>query len=231
MRHNSLISAVNGSSNGEGLDGNITINTQFLVAVPSENSDIVANGFGRSPGSNIQITAQGIFGTEFRERLTPKSDIVATGKVTLNTPGVDPSRGLAQLPTNVVDPTRLIDRHCTAQTGTDQRSSFTVTGRGGLPSSPNEPLRNEEVITNWITIDKEETEKEEKPDHAATNDKTTSATPKPLVEAQGWVYGPNGEIILTAESSTVTPQQPWLITPSCPGSQVDKQSQENPIIP
>jgi filamentous hemagglutinin family protein len=218
MRHNSLISAVNGSPNGEGLDGNITINTQFLVAVPSENSDIVANGFGRTPGSNIQITAQGIFGTEFRERLTPKSDIVATGKVTLNTPGVDPSRGLAQLPTNVVNAEELIDRHCTPNQSSDQRSSFTVTGRGGLPPSPNEPLRNEEVITNWITLPSEE----ESPD-AATNNKPTNSNNQPLVEAQGWAINEQGQVVLTATATTVTPQNPWLPSPSCPSSQARTQ--------
>ncbi|MEH2010885.1 hypothetical protein [Nostoc sp.] len=57
LRYQSLISATSGVAGNNGLDGNIDIDTKFLVAVPSENSDIIANGFGRTPGSNIQVNA------------------------------------------------------------------------------------------------------------------------------------------------------------------------------
>lgn len=217
MRHNSLISAEAG---GIGNGGNIDIDAGFIVAVPKEDSDIVANAVeGR--GGNINITTQGIYGFKYRPQRTPLSDITASsqfgvdGIVEINTPFVDPSQGLAQLPTNVVDPTKLIDRHCTPTQSSDRRSSFTVTGRGGLPPSPNEPLRNEEVITNWITLPSEE----ENPD-AATHDQSTNSTNQPLVEAQAWVINEQGQVVLTAETTTVTPQTSWLPSPSCPASQV-----------
>jgi filamentous hemagglutinin family protein len=211
MRHNSLISAVNGTPDGDGLDGNITINSQFLVAVPKENSDIVANGFGRTPGSNIQVTAQGIFGTQFRERQTPKSDIVATGTVTLNTPGVDPSRGLGELPANLVDASRQIDRRC--RSGSTQRNSFTITGRGGIPQGPNDLLQGESIITpNWVSVDSN-VSNNTPPAPAPTIPRTSA--PKQLVEAQGWMINEKGVVVLTASAPTANPQGEWLPEPNC----------------
>jgi large exoprotein involved in heme utilization and adhesion len=71
---------------------------------PNEDSNIIANAF-KGRGGNINITTQGLFGIEFHPRLTPQSDITASsefginGTVQINTPGIDPNRGLAQLPT------------------------------------------------------------------------------------------------------------------------------------
>lgn len=126
-----------------------------------------------------------------------------------NTPNVDPSRGLGDLPTDVVDGTRLIDNRCTPA-GAAQRSSFVITGRGGIPPSPNEPLQGESVITDWVTLNSEV-------ENTNTVPKANPArsTPKPLVEAQSWVYGANGEVILTAQSPTVTPYKSWQTSPSC----------------
>lgn len=101
MGGNSTISAINGNVDSIGLDGNIEIDTEFLVAIPGENSDIVATGFGRSGGSNIRITAtapQGIFGIQYQEQLTPDNDIVATETVELNTLVLEPSFTVINLP-------------------------------------------------------------------------------------------------------------------------------------
>ncbi|HEY9668954.1 MAG TPA: S-layer family protein, partial [Coleofasciculaceae cyanobacterium] len=195
--------------------GNITINAGFIVAVPKENSDIIANAFeGR--GGRIAIAAQGIFGIEPRPRLTPKSDITASsdlgidGTVQTNTLGVDPSRGLGELPSNVVDATRLIDRRCTPNSRTQERSRFIITGRGGLPPSPNDTLQNESVISNWVSLNSDvETSV---PPQTAT---PTSSDFQPLVEAQGWYFNEKGEVILTAKAAKVTPQGDWLSLPEC----------------
>jgi large exoprotein involved in heme utilization and adhesion len=61
LRRGSRISTDAGNANG----GNITINTDTLVAVPKENSDITANA-QQGSGGRVSITAQGIFGTQFR---------------------------------------------------------------------------------------------------------------------------------------------------------------------
>jgi large exoprotein involved in heme utilization and adhesion len=203
MRRNSLISA---EARGEGNSGNIGINTQFVIAIPEENSDIIASAFR---GGNIEITAQGIFGTEFRERLTPLSDITATGTVTFNLPDVDPNRGLLQLPTGLVDPTRLIDRSCNAG-GAALASSFIFTGRGGIPPSPLDVLESDAIVSNWVSLD-EEIPTQTYPESVTPN----SSQPRQIIEAQGWVKLANGQIILVAESPTVTPQGNWQNPKGC----------------
>jgi large exoprotein involved in heme utilization and adhesion len=213
----SLISA-NALEDANG--GNVTIDSTFIVATPptgAKGSDITANA-NRGNGGRVNITTQGLFGIEFRDNLTPDNDITASseagldGEVAINQPDVDPSRGLAELPTDVVDATRQIDRRCTPA-GAAQRSSFVVTGRGGLPPNPTDPLTGETVIADWVTLDSEE----ENTITAAPEANPTSTTPKQLVEAQGWVYGSDGQVILVAEAPTATPQSPWSTSPSCQG--------------
>ncbi|MEO0407208.1 MAG: filamentous hemagglutinin N-terminal domain-containing protein, partial [Cyanobacteria bacterium P01_A01_bin.135] len=79
LRRNSLISTEAGKAEGAGNGGDVSISSDFLVALANENSDIVANAFtGR--GGNIAITAQGILGIEPQETNTPQSDITASSR-------------------------------------------------------------------------------------------------------------------------------------------------------
>ncbi|HEY9834247.1 MAG TPA: filamentous hemagglutinin N-terminal domain-containing protein, partial [Stenomitos sp.] len=98
LRNGSSITTNATGSNIPG--GNINIDTDNLVAVPNENSDISANS-ANFRGGNVTVRASGLFGIEFREQLTPLSDITATGvssdfsgTVDIITPGIDPARGL-----------------------------------------------------------------------------------------------------------------------------------------
>jgi large exoprotein involved in heme utilization and adhesion len=153
LRHNSLISATAG---GQGNGGNIKINSPFIVAVPAENSDIIANAF-KGRGGNININTFGIYGLQFRSRLTPRSDITASsdfgvnGTVQINTLGVDPSHGLNNLPINVVDAEKLVGDRCSASLES-RRSQFVVFGRGGLPPTPQEVLNGDALTINWVTL-------------------------------------------------------------------------------
>ncbi len=215
MDNESLISA-NALEQANG--GNVKIDSTFIVATlptGSKGSDITANAY-QGNGGRVNITTQGLFGTQFRPKQTPDNDITASsefginGEVTINQPNVDPRRGLSELPTTVVDATRQIDRRCNP-TRADQRSSFVITGRGGLPPSPNDPLQDEAVVNNWVTLDsKTENTKSEVPKANPTN-----TAPKQLVEAQSWVYDPDGRVILVAQAPTATPQSPWQPSPSC----------------
>ncbi len=218
MRHGSEISTSAGTERAGGDGGNINIDAEFIVGIPSENSDITANAF-QGRGGNINITTQRIFGLEYRPRLTPQSDITASsefgvnGTVQINTPGIDPNRGLAQLPANVVDATGLIDRRCAVAGGTAQTSRFTVTGRGGLPPNPNETLNEEGLLEDLGTSAMAR-------DRATTGVQTAavasaSSSPNRLVEAQGWIIGADGKVILTAQAPTATPQHPWQTPASC----------------
>ncbi|MBE9118239.1 filamentous hemagglutinin N-terminal domain-containing protein [Lusitaniella coriacea LEGE 07157] len=150
MRDNSLISTTAGQSGAGGNGGNINITAPSIVGVPTENSDITANAF-TGDGGNIQITTNNIFGLQFRPQLTPKSDITASsqfgvnGTVTVNRLDVDPAQGLTQLSVNLTDPSERIISSCAAAQG----NRFIVTGRGGFPPNPNEPLRSS---STWSDI-------------------------------------------------------------------------------
>ncbi|MDZ8221513.1 S-layer family protein [Nostoc sp. ChiVER01] len=209
LRHQGLISATSGVAGSNGVDGNINIGTKFLVAVPSENSDIIATGFGRSPGSNIQVNAQGIFGTQFRQQLSPESDIVATGQVTLNTPDVEPKSGLVNLPTVPID--TEVAQTCQAG-GTFAKSSFTITGRGGLPPNPTTDILTPDLVhVDLVSLNPNS----DNPDRSFVPSKTTTPAPEPIIEATGLALNQKGEVVLTANHPTTTPHSPWLKPASC----------------
>lgn len=185
---------------GVGDGGNITISTDTLVAL--NNSDITANaqeGFG----GRVIITAQGIFGIEFREELTPESDITVTselgaefnGVVEIRTPGVDSKSALVDLPDNVTDPSQQIVKGCAGDLG----NTFTITGRGGLPEDPVSGLRGRAVW--WDNRDLSSignqaplvAQSEEVPLGQPQN-----GDRRVLVEATGWVIHPDGQVELVA---------------------------------
>ncbi len=128
--------AINTEAKGVvGDGGNITINSPVIAGF--ENSDIVANAV-EGMGGNINITTQGIFGLEFREELTPESDITASSKfgvngtVQINNISIDPSSGLVELPVALSDSSQEISSGCSSNSG----STFVATGRGGVPQKP-----------------------------------------------------------------------------------------------
>lgn len=214
MRHNSLISAEAG---GTGNGGNIEIDTPLLVAL--ENSDIVANaqnGFG----GKVTIRSQTILGTQARRELTPESDITASsaagpqfdGVVELQTPDVDPSKGLVTLPQNIVDVTNLIAQGCEAGRGVDS-GKFIVTGRGGVLPYPGGTIPSEAVLedlgTTAIQIGRQGSER-------AMSRHPKSSSHTPLTEAQGWVINSEGQVVLTAQALTLAPHYPGLSSIPCP---------------
>jgi large exoprotein involved in heme utilization and adhesion len=226
LRHNSQIAT--DARGGTGNGGNININGQFIVAVPNENSDITANAV-RGRGGNINIITSGIYGQEFRPSRTSRSDITASsdfgvnGTVQINTPDVDPSRGLTNLPQQLVDVSGLVNSSCAV--ATSEESNFVVTGRGGVPPSPNETLRSarvlvdlgsNEISTQHSAIPSPEGAVSINPDLSLTGASFSNPS-APLVEATGWVRGLKGEVILTAQPPTVTSHNSWLTPANCNG--------------
>ncbi len=211
MRGNSLISATAG---GLGNGGNLDIDSQFLVAIPQENNDIIANAFeGR--GGTIQIAAKSIFGLQYRQHQTSASDITASSKfgtsgtVQINTPTVDPTKGLINLSTNLVNAEALVSQSCQASVNS-QASKLIVTGLGGLPPSPNETLNSETVL-----VDLGLASLPKSPPQVVTSIDQNSKPHVALVEAQGWVTNANGQIILTANLPTATPHNSWQTPTRC----------------
>jgi filamentous hemagglutinin family protein len=209
------------NATGTATGGNITIDTDILAAL--ENSDITANA-DVARGGQVIINTQGIIGTQFRDALTPESDITATGgspelsgTVEINTQNVDPNAGLFALPVQPAD-TELA-QGCQAGGGQDQ-SKFVVTGRGGLPPNPKEALSSDDVFVNWIPLAPEGGN----PSSPAVSAKATNTTQAPLVEAQGWVMNNKGQVVLTASALTVTPHSPWQTSNSCGTAQSEARS-------
>ena len=217
LRRNSKITT---NATGTATGGNITIDTINLVAFPDANSDITANAFIGS-GGKITINTQGLFGMVTRSRAEleqllntteptqldptklPTNDITAisqqnptlSGTVTINTPDIDPSKGLTELPENVTDPSdRIAENPCQKGVG----SEFIITGRGGLPSSPNQILSNDNILVDLV----EPTTSTSSSQGANINLSITSPSAKRIVPAQGWVLNNKDEVVLVAYDPT-----------------------------
>ncbi|MBE8998008.1 S-layer family protein [Nostoc sp. LEGE 12447] len=220
LRRGSQISTTAGTNSGFGQGGNISLDTNFLVAIPSENSNITANSLG-GKGGVIKINAQKVFGLEIRNKLTPRSDITAfsqisptlNGEITLNQPTVDPSQGLLDLPQTVVDPATLISQNpCQRGVG----SKFIITGRGGLPPSPNEASSSDAVRVDLVEPALAESRGAGEQRRRGAEEKTKSSVSKPIVPTQGWIFDKNGEVMLTAYDPTGTGSQRPLNSDVCP---------------
>ncbi len=203
MRHNSLISAT-ASSNGNG--GNLFINSPVIVGL--ENSDIIANAFTDN-GGNINITTQGIFGLKFRNQVTPENDITASsqfglsGRVQVNTIGVDPNSGLVELPANVTDPSQQIATGCAGSEG----SRFVATGRGGVPPNPLQQVTSDVYdglhLRTWSDI-------RDSSAYRKTGEVTAQMpqSPEVLIQATSWHRNAQGKIELVADKPSTQVQQP-----------------------
>ncbi|MBD2016490.1 filamentous hemagglutinin N-terminal domain-containing protein [Microcoleus sp. FACHB-53] len=196
-----------------GPGGDITINSSAFLA------DLFSSGaavpVGRNPGdlgrfrgngrNDISVSA-GFRGND-RVDISADSRTGTNGTVTIR--GSFSERRVNPLP-SWVDAEDLIDRRCTPHNSA-RKSSFTMTGRGGLPPSPNDPLTNQEVLVDWITL----TGRQANGNGEATRTQPTHSHPQQLVEAQGWVMNSDGQVILTASVPTVTPGSSGLAFPSC----------------
>ncbi|MEH1770588.1 MAG: filamentous hemagglutinin N-terminal domain-containing protein [Nostoc sp.] len=195
LGNNSSISSIMEEAGGSG--GNIDINTKFLVAVPSENSDIIANAFA-GKGGLIKITAQGIFGIEQSDSLAPFSEITAfsqknpqlDGEVVINIQNADIRKQLVPLPTNLVDVSNLISQRCSARrvARNQPESQFIVTGRGGLPPQPGDALRVPAIAVDESAIASEKQEQ--------------SPEITPTLEANSWRFDRQGRVVLTASATS-----------------------------
>ncbi len=186
-------STITTNATGTASGGNININS--LVIAGFENSDIIANAV-EGNGGKINITTQGIFGLEFRDELTPESDITASsefgvnGTVEINDFGINPNSGLVELPVELSDSSQQVASGCLNNKG----SNFVITGKGGIPHSPNQHL-----ISNQTWYDIRNFSTSRKPNN---NIETTQISSKPaIVEATGFIRNQNGEIELVSSEN------------------------------
>ncbi|MEA5572567.1 filamentous hemagglutinin N-terminal domain-containing protein [Calothrix sp. UHCC 0171] len=223
LRRGSLISTTAGNTQAGGDGGNITINTPFIVAVPGENSDISANAF-TGKGGQINIATQGIFGIEPSAQasdatndITASSQLGIQGEIAINNPEIDPTKGIIELPNDVVDATNQLSQLCPR--GYDAfikpLSSFTITGRDALPLSPLEPLQGTATIP-LATLDNEgnagiqqrtnyTSPLSASPPLPLSPSPRLPSPPSQIIEAQGLVKNSRGEIFLVAQAPQTTP--------------------------
>ena len=171
LRSNSSISTTAGIAGIGGNGGNISIQSPFVVAAPSENSDITANAFNGS-GGKVEVNATGIFGLTLRTRedlvsllntddpsqlspeQLPSNDITAVsqtnpnleGALAINTLGKDSiQNSIVKLPQNLIDTDILISNSCIARSS-KQNSNFHIIGKSGFPYVPGEAVSSDYSI-------------------------------------------------------------------------------------
>lgn len=199
--------------------GNIAIDTDFLIATPLENSDIVANAF-EGDGGNISIAAQRIFGIEQRAAsdgnitndIDASSEFGLSGTVEINTPDVDSNQDLVQLPTRPIE--KEVVQAC-APSEVREQSEFVIKGSGGLPPSPEDALDSDALEVDWVS-------RQPLPNSSSNSSEINNSVSNPfpamfttIAEAQGWIVSDRHEIILVADHSQ---PQPWQNSPQCPQS-------------
>jgi filamentous hemagglutinin family protein len=227
LRRGSQITTDAGSSDG----GNINIHSDILLAFPQENSDITANA-RTAQGGKVTVNVPYIFGftavsrEQVRERLgliddqftalqvsptslLTTSDIAAfsqvsgpslQGTVTFSTSGVNPAQGLVEIPQNVVDPNTLIAANpCTR----GAESEFSVTGRGGVPPSPNDALSSNYQGFVWVDSEADREQVLRHGDRSKREIITNYQSPSiEVLPARGWVMNEKGEVTLLAYEPT-----------------------------
>jgi len=235
LRNNSLVSAeagtegaidpavvdiANDSNGGDG--GNVNLQAGFVVAVPTENSDIRANALVGN-GGNVNITTRNLLGLDFRPGVldTPNSDIAASsefgidGTVTITELEPDNLETDAELPADTAPPP--LAQGCRAQ-GT-RTGSFVTTGRGGIPTNPTDPLSDNRLwqdIAPLISTLSQSPSSETSPNlerQTQTNNSlevsrsataTTSAVipnPASVIEARSWTRTTEGTVTLLAQNA------------------------------
>lgn len=188
--------------------GNINIDAKngFIIAVPSENSNIRADSASARGGNVLIKNIAGIFG--IKQRNNPSDNIseitakgatpLLSGNIQIPIPQVDPSQGLVSLPVNLVDASDQISSACTPN-NPQLDSTFIVTGRSGLPVTPNELLQDQSTGFDWMMFPA-------KPESNTARINKPSGLPgaPTIIEASGWVTDKNGNIELVEGDITRT---------------------------
>ncbi|PMB18026.1 filamentous hemagglutinin N-terminal domain-containing protein [Fischerella thermalis] len=199
----SLITATAGN---RGNGGNITINTDTLAVL--SNSGITANAFeGR--GGNIKINTAGVFVSP-DSKITASSERGIDGTVEINAPEPNFTRAAVVVKgENIPKFGGLCGKYSDAAPG-----EFFIIGSGGIPPSPFDPLYS---YIGWHDPNESKI--------PASQEESQPVQPEDnYIEAQGWVWNPDGTLKLvnepTPETTGYTPQA----TPTC--NQVGQQEQK-----
>jgi filamentous hemagglutinin family protein len=206
LRNGSTISTTAGIGEAFGNGGNINIDAGFIIVLPQENSDIIANAF-RGNGGNITIATRAIFGFDSRGNTTNKSDISSSsllgvrGQIEIETPEIDSSQGLILLSQQAIDTSESITQSCSNKDFADNR--LILSARGGLPPQP------QEFNLDWTIVedlgDFEPLNHQNNTIDSNTNIRDRVSSYPTIIEAKGWIVDHQGKVILTATDRNLSP--------------------------
>ncbi|NOK70985.1 MAG: hypothetical protein GFH25_541266n34 [Chloroflexi bacterium AL-N10] len=211
LRNNSQITT-NASELATG--GDITITADVIAAL--DNSDITANAI-RGQGGNILIMTQGLF-QEPDSEITAASELGIDGIIAINTPDVDPTSGIFELPDVPIDAEALLAQDlCQVEDDKIARgSSFIITGRGGLTPTSEELLGNLDRIVRWANRDDIRVSKNGLVGVRQRSTNDTAESNYPIIQqSQGWVTTSDGSVWLIANVPEIIPQNSKMIHPDC----------------
>ncbi|PIG91702.1 filamentous hemagglutinin N-terminal domain-containing protein [Gloeocapsopsis sp. IPPAS B-1203] len=184
-------------ASGAGSGGDITLAADSIIAF--DDSDIFA--FAQDgQGGNITLNTPAYFGNSFTANSfntnpdildnNDRADINATGAVSgvVTIPDVSfLQNSLTELPENIIDTNALVANSCIARSS-DRGGTFTITGRGNLPSRPGDA-----AVSPYPTGDVRGVE----------SDRTSTRRPwkigDPIVEPQAAYRLANGQLVLSRE--------------------------------
>jgi len=200
LRRQSEISA---ASALDAKEGNIDIATRTLALL--EASEIRTDADAPKGGSNITISPIDDFGVAVF--VSADSVISASGNLLIEGYIESQSSDIPQV--EVVDATKLVVSTCRSREG--EESEFIITGKGGLPSSPNESLKNDALWLDLrpINLKAGKAINEEQRNNIEENSENE------IVEAQGWFKNAKGEVILVTKTTKVIPQNSTFYYQNC----------------
>ncbi|GAB4245752.1 MAG: hypothetical protein Kow0049_35710 [Stanieria sp.] len=232
LRGNSLISAeAKGDANG----GNVNINAQFVVAFPDDGvgNDIVASA-AQGKGGQVTINAQQIFNLKERKAdsgngtndIDVSSEAGLDGRVNLTIFKDDILRNASELPRNPVEANQTVAQACSSQGIAEGGNSFTVTGKGGVPPQPTEPMSSDAILLRG-TIEPEEAEVQGSRgagESLSTDSSHNQNQQQPqgiltsqgyIIPAQGIIKKENGEVMLVGYPVNNINQRTPVQSPNC----------------
>jgi len=193
LRRNSTIDAQAGQTGKGGNGGNINIDTDTLVAF--ENSNITANA-NLGNGGRITINTQGLFVPDPTHQITADSTskLGINGVVNINTEVNYIQSLLPPLEEDFVSSEQVIADSCLGRRS-ERGGSFTVTGTGGLPTTPYGAFTTSYPITDVQQIaENSTTGRRVSPEASAEHSASRSVLP--LQEAQGMFVTADGRVVL-----------------------------------
>ena len=192
MQHQSQITA---QAFGTAVGGSVIISSNAVTAVSNQNNDILANA-DRGNGGNIFIfTRQPISGLEERRSkpenrtndIDASSQFGQSGTVSISLPVGTELQPLSLASAEPVQGCQVA--------GGQAATSFFNTGRGGLPPTPYEPLSSADILDDMRL-----------PSQNTSSAMLQSQSDRAIVEANGWIVGANGKVMLMATAPDAEPQ-------------------------